>query len=194
MVSGFGSPETHERVVADLRAALPPLFDFTTPMPYTALQQLLDPSSAWGTLCYEKSVYLDELSDEVIATVAEHLPRKNSPNSVMTFYRLDEAYSVPADGDTAFGGSRSPHYTVFIVGMCPTAELLAAERVWVRSLWEALAPHIAPNETYVNAIGESNDNRVRTAYGPEKYERLAKIKRDYDPDNVFRRNANIKPA
>jgi hypothetical protein len=194
MVAGFGSSQAHADVVADLRAALPPLFDFTTPMPYVALQQLLDEASGWGTLCYEKSVYVEELTDEVIAAVAEHLPRRNSPSSVLTFYRLDEAYSATADDDTAFGGSRKPHYTVFIVGMCPTPELLAAERTWVRSLHEALTPHIAPNETYVNAIGESNDTRVRAAYGPEKYERLAKIKRVHDPDNIFRRNANIKPA
>jgi FAD/FMN-containing dehydrogenase len=194
MVAGFGAPETHAQVIAEIQAALPPLFDFTTPMPYIALQQLLDQASAWGTLCYEKSVYLEELSDDVIATVAEHLPRRNSPTSVLTFYRLDEAFSAPSDEDTSFGGSRAPHYTVFIVGMCPTPELLAAERVWVRSLWEALAPHVAPNETYVNAIGESNENRVRAAYGPRKYQRLAEIKRVYDPNNVFHRNANIKPA
>jgi FAD/FMN-containing dehydrogenase len=194
MVAGFGSPETHVRVVDEIRAALPPLFDFVTPMPYTALQQLLDEASAPGTLAYEKSVYLADLTDDVIATLADHLPRRNSPTSVLTIYRLDQVFSRRADGDTAFGGSRAPHYTMFIVGMCPTPELLAAERVWVRSLWEALAPHIAPNETYVNAIGESNDNRVRAAYGPDKYERLAKIKRLYDPDNIFHRNANIKPA
>ncbi|EHR52781.1 FAD/FMN-dependent dehydrogenase [Saccharomonospora marina XMU15] len=194
MVAGFGSPETHSEIVDALRAALPPLFDFTAPMPYVALQQLLDEGSPWGTLCYEKSLYLEDLSDEVISTVCEQLPRKSSANSMLTLYRLDEEYSRPADEDTAFSGSRKPQYAAFVVGMCPTAELLATERVWVRSFWEALTPHIAATGTYVNAIGKSTDDRVRAAYGTEKYERLAKLKSLYDPHNVFHRNANIKPA
>jgi hypothetical protein len=86
----------------------------------------------------EKSVYREDLTDDVIATMAEHLPHKNSPGSLLTLYRLDEAYSAPADDDTAFGGSRKPHYTVFLVGRCPTPELLATERHWVRSLHQAL--------------------------------------------------------
>ncbi len=61
------------------RAALPPLFEFVTPMPYTALQQMFDDTFHWGIHAYDKSLYLDDLSDEVIDVVAEHLPGKSSP-------------------------------------------------------------------------------------------------------------------
>lgn len=62
------------------------------------------------------------------------------------------------------------------------------------ALWEALRPHAPEFGTYVNAITEVEDDRVRLAFGPEKYERLAAIKATYDPNNVFRRNPKIKPV
>jgi FAD/FMN-containing dehydrogenase len=72
--------------------------------------------------------------------------------------------------------------------------LLEADRPWVRSLWEALLPYASGAGSYVNFMSEYEENRVRSAYGAAKYERLARIKANYDPDNVFHLNANIKPA
>ena len=167
---------------------------FTTPMPYVALQQILDEANAWGFHTYDKGTYLEDLSDEAIEVVAGHLPRKNSPLSVLLFYRLDGAYSEVGEDDTAFSGGRSPRFAVFIVAVCPTPQLLAADREWARSFWEALRPHSLSAGSYVNAMTEFEDDRVRAAYGPAKYERLAKIKRKYDPQNLFHHNANIQPA
>jgi hypothetical protein len=163
-------------------------------MPYVALQQLLDEVGAWGYHAYDKGTYLADLSDEAIEVVAEHLPRKNSPLSVLEFYRLDEAYSEVGDDDTAFGGGRSPRYAVFIIATCPTPQLLAADRAWARSFWEALRPHSLGAGSYVNAMTEFEADRVRAAYGPAKYQRLATIKAKYDPQNLFHHNANIEPA
>lgn len=64
----------------------------------------------------------------------------------------------------------------------------------MRSFWEALRPYAIDIGSYVNAMTEVEDDRLRASYGPDKYDRLAAIKRTYDPDNVFHRNANIKPA
>jgi len=193
-VAGFGSARQHEQVLARIRQALPPLWEFVTPMPYVAVQQLLDEVGAWGFHAYDKGTYLADLSDQAIEVAAEHLPRKNSPLSVLEFYRLDEAYSEAGEDDTAFSGGRSPRYAVFIIAVCPTPQLLAADRAWARSFWEALRPHSLGAGSYVNAMTEFDDDRVRASYGPVKYQRLAKIKAKYDPQNLFHHNANIQPA
>ena len=67
------------------------------------------------------------------------------------------------------------------------------EREWVRTFWDNLNRY-GLSGSYVNSLTEAPEDRVRAAYGPEKYGRLAQIKRTYDPDNVFHHNANIPPA
>lgn len=187
---GFGSPEEHAAVMAQFREALPPLWEFADMLPYVALRQMLDEANAWGLYSYDRSAYLEDLSDEAIEAITEHVPGKISPLTIVALYRLDGAYSDVGEDDTAFGGGRSPRYAVFIIGVCPAPEMLPAERAWVRSTWDVLQPH-AVGSGYVNAVDAAD--RVQAIYGP-KYERLAGIKGQYDPDNVFHRNTNIKPA
>lgn len=194
VVVGFGSAEEHAEVLDRIRGALPPLVEFVTPMPYVAIQQLFDEANAWGFHCYEKSTYLDEITDEAIEEITAQVPRRSSPLSVVLFYRLAGAYCEVGEDDTAFGGRRTPGYGMFIVGICPTPGLLAADRAWARSCWEAMRPHSAGPGAYVNAICEQDDDRVRASYGPAKFERLARIKASYDPGNLFHRNLNIKPG
>lgn len=194
LVTGFGSAPEHGELLARIRESLPPLWEFADSMPYVALQQMLDESNAWGFYCYDKGTYLSELTDEAIQVVTEQLPAKNSPLSVLLFYRLDGAYSEVPEDATAFSGGRSPRYAVFIIGVCPVPELLEADRAWVRSFWEALRPHSIDIGSYINALSDVDEERLRASYGPAKYERLATIKRNYDPENIFHRNANIKPA
>jgi FAD/FMN-containing dehydrogenase len=194
MVVGFGSADEHAATLQSLRNGLPPLWELVDSLPYVALQQMLDEANAWGFYGYDKGSYVADLSDEAIAVVTEQLPAKNSPLSVLLFYRLDGAYSEVPEDATAFSGGRSPRYAVFIIGICPVPELFEAERAWVRSFWDALRPHSIDIGSYVNALSDVDEDRLRASYGPAKYERLAAIKRTYDPDNVFHRNANIKPA
>jgi hypothetical protein len=98
------------------------------------------------------------------------------------------------DDATAFGGGRSPRYGVFMIGVCPAPEMLPPEREWVRSLAGALAPH-ASDGVYVNAVTDfETRSSVEAAYGSEKFARLVDIKKRYDPQNVFHRNANIPPS
>ncbi len=102
---------------------------------------------------YDKGTYIEDLSDEAIEVVTAHLLRKNSPLSGTFFYRLDETYSEAGEDDTAFSGGRSPRFAVFIVAVCPTPQLLAADRAWAHSLWEALRPHSLGAGSYINAAG-----------------------------------------
>ncbi|MDX6279031.1 MAG: hypothetical protein QOH03_102 [Kribbellaceae bacterium] len=194
IVVGFGSPEEHEEVLAEIRAAIPPLFEFATPMPYTALQQSIDEPNSWGNHCYDKGSYLETLSDEAIEVITEHVPLKSSPLSNVLFYRLDGAYSAVGEDETAFAGGRSPRYAVFLVAIAPVPELLPGDRAWVRSFWDALQPHALGIGSYVNAMAENDYDRVKASYGEKKYARLAEIKAQYDPGNVFHRNVNILPG
>jgi FAD/FMN-containing dehydrogenase len=195
LMAGFDGTPEHARLANRIRETLPPLFELVTPMPYVDLQQLLDEATAWGQYAYDKGAYIESLSDDVIEAVTEQVSLKNSPMSLALFYRLDGAYSEVQDDETAFGGGRSPRYAAFLNGVAPDTNLLAADRNWVRGFWERLSPlAIGSGEGYVNGTADYQDDRVRGSYGPAKYERLAAIKAEYDPDNVFHLNANIKPA
>jgi FAD/FMN-containing dehydrogenase len=192
IVVGFGTPEEHELVVDRLRSSVPTLWDFVTPMPYLELNKMLDEDNRWGLYDYDKGCHVPELTDSIIDVITEHFPRKTSRGSGVLMYRLDRAYSGVADQETAYSGDRSPGWSIFTIAVCPTTEMLEADREWVRSMYSALTPFMA-TRTYVNAIDEDHSD-LRTTYGNQKYQRLARVKADYDPDNTFRRNANIEPA
>jgi FAD/FMN-containing dehydrogenase len=195
LMTGFDGTPEHARLASQVRQTLPPLFELVTPIPYVDLQQLLDEATAWGNYGYEKGTYIESLSDDVIDVVTDQVALKNSPMSLAMFYRLDGAYSQVRDDETAFSGGRSPRYAAFLNGVAPDANLLAADRSWVRDFWERLRPlAIGSGDGYVNGTAEFPDDRVRNSYGRAKYDRLAAIKAEYDPDNVFHLNANIKPG
>jgi FAD/FMN-containing dehydrogenase len=193
-VVGFESAERHAQIVKPIREALPPLFELVTSMPYTQLQRMFDERNPWGILSYEKALYLDDLTDEAIDVFTEHLPRKKSPQSTVGVFALDGAYQKLGEDESAFGGSRRARFAFYIAAHCTVPELLQAERAWVRSFWEALRPYANSAGGYVNFMAECEEDRVKASYGTAKYERLARIKAAYDPDNVFHLNANIKPA
>jgi FAD/FMN-containing dehydrogenase len=101
---------------------------------------------------------------------------------------------VSAQVVTAFGGSRAAKWVFNIAGLAPERALLDVERGWVRDYYDALLPHASGSGTYINFLNDADESRVRASYGAEKYDRLARIKAEFDPDNVFHRNANIRPA
>ena len=194
IVVGFGSAEEHADVLARARSAVPPIVDFTAPMPYVELQKMLDEANAWGFHAYDKGCYVEELSDGVIDALTEHFPQKQSPLSLVLFYRLDGAYSRVAEDATAFSGGRSARFGTFIIGVCPVAEMFPAERDWVRSMADALRPHAARDGSYVNGSAEFDDlDPVQSAYGAEKFAKLVRLKTTYDPGNLFHGAANITP-
>jgi FAD/FMN-containing dehydrogenase len=194
VVVGFGSAQEHGQLLAPIREALPPLFEFLGPLPYTQLQKLSDAGAPWGVHAYERTLYLQQLPDEAITTLTEHLPVKSSSMSFIQIVGLGGAFAEVAEQETAFGGSRSNQFVLNIAVLAPNAALLRADRTWAQSLWQALLPHAHDSGGYINFMADYDEDRIRVAYGPEKYQRLAHIKAHYDPDNVFHLNANIKPA
>ena len=193
VLASFDGPELHAEYAAKLTADLPPLFDADMPIPYVQMQQLLDEANRWGLYAWEKGTNFGDFSDEAVAVLAEQVEKKGSPMSVVLFYRLDAGYCATNDSATAFGGRRIPQFATFIIGFTPEAEGLEQERQWVRETWAALQPYSLGGGEYVNGLSDLDDARVRAVYG-DKYDRLAELKARYDPDNVFHRVANIRPA
>ncbi|GAA5126206.1 FAD-binding oxidoreductase [Pseudonocardia adelaidensis] len=192
VVAGFGAADEHARMIAPLREA-EPLFELVTPMPYVAMQQMLDEGSPWGVHAYTKGLYLDELADDAVDVVAARLRAKSSPMSQLLLFPMGGAFGDVPDEATAFGGRRSAKFAVVIDAIVPEPGMFDAERQWARSTWEAVRPFAADAGTYVNMMSEFDEDRVRVSYGA-KYERLSLIKTVYDPRNVLHANANIKPA
>ncbi len=194
LVVGLGSPEAHGAAVAPIREAVPPLFELVTPMPYVALQQLFNEGALWGTLGYEKALYLDELSDDALAVIAEYAPKKNSPEAFCPTFLLTGAFLDKKDDETAFGGARTDGFVFNIAGDSHDTEAYEAGRVWVRAFWDAMRPFASGSGGYINFQADADEDRVRSSYGAEKYARLAHLKTVWDPKNIFHLNANIKPA
>ncbi|MEU2040996.1 FAD-binding oxidoreductase [Nocardia niwae] len=194
IVAGFGTAEEHAAAVAPIREALPPLFEFLSPVPYAGLQRMLDDAAPWGLRGYEKALDLDDFSNEIISVLIEHAARKSAPLSFMPIFPLSGAFSTVGEDDTAFGGARTPHYGCNITAIAPDSETLAHDREWVRTTWEALRPMASNRGGYVNFMADPDYDRVRESYGRVKYAKLAHIKADYDPGNIFHRNANIAPG
>ncbi|MEW1808166.1 FAD-binding oxidoreductase [Pseudarthrobacter sp. NPDC080039] len=195
VIIGWASPEEHARMIEPVLASAPePQWHLITPIPYIQLQRMFDGSTPWGILAYEKALYLDELSDDAIDVVAHYVPQKASPLSFVPVFPMRGAFSRVGDDDTAFGGRRDIKWVFNISAECPSPELLEHDRAWVREFWAALRPHASGSGTYVNFLADTDEDRVRSSYGDQKYERLARIKSQWDPDNVFRYNANIHPG
>jgi hypothetical protein len=185
-----GSLEEGEEVLRPLRRFGSPLLDACEPKPYVAHQASLDPAFPHDWWYYIRSCNLAELGDDVVDILADHGPRIVSPLSVFSIFHLGGAVARVGEDEAAFTGRASGH-TVNVIGITRTGEGFDAEREWARGLWSALEPH--HQNVYVNFLMDEGEERVRQAYGAEKYDRLKALKRKYDPENFFRLNQNISP-
>lgn len=193
-IVGLGDDAAHSELIAPVRDAVPPLFELVTPIPYVALQQMFNGSAPWGLLAYEKAVYLDELADEAIEVILRHQPNKQAPLSFLPIFVLGGEFARIQDDATAFGGSRDVRYMVNVAAGALDRDGYEADREWARTFWADLVPHAVGVGSYVNFQTDPEEDRVRSAYGADKYARLAELKGRYDPDNIFHLNANIRPA
>jgi hypothetical protein len=185
-----GPIDEGERVLKPLRDFGSPLLDGCAPMPFVTHQGSLDPAFPHGWSYYIRSCNLAELNDEVIDTFADHGRRIASPVSVFSVFHLGGAVARVSEEESAFTGREAGH-VVNVIGITTTGEGFDHEREWARRLWSALEPH--HQNVNVNFLMAEGEDRVRAAYGAEKYDRLKALKRTWDPDNVFRLNQNIRP-
>jgi len=185
-----GPVEEGEKVVAPLKAFAPPLLDMCEPMPYLALQSMLDPSFPHGRWYYMRSSDVAELSDDVIDIAAERGLAIDSPYTAYPIFQLGGAISRVDPDSTAFGGRSSGH-TFNFVGVTLGPEGFAEQREWVRDSWRAIEPH--QSGVYVNFLTDEGADRIRSAYGGTTYDRLQDLKSKYDPGNLFHLNQNILP-
>jgi len=194
VVCWTGSMEEGERVLAPIREVAQPMMDMVQPMPYTALQQMLDAGGPKGTRAYMKAEFLPDLDDEVIGKLVKHGNNRVGPMAQLLMEPMGGAIGRVGEDDTALGRRDVPWcYHALALWMEPDAETADAQTAWARGLSEDLKPHITAG-VYLNYTSDEGEDRVRSSYGEQKYARLVALKDRYDPTNLFRFNQNIKPS
>jgi hypothetical protein len=187
-----GSVAQAERDLAELRAFGPPVTDTIAPKPYLETQGLNDEPHGWGHRFYMKSAFLPALSDEAVDVCVQHATRApdGTESSFSTWAWGRRISEVPEDA-TAFTG-RAAAAWIAAEAMWDDPELDDRCRTWARDALADLAP-FASDGRYVNDVVEVGADVARMIYGDAKYDRLVALKREWDPDNVFRLNQNIQP-
>jgi hypothetical protein len=191
-VSACFAGEGGEAVLRPLREFGRSLFDGVGPRPYLQLQQMFDPTVPHGWHYYWKSWELPPLTDRAIDALVEQAARITSPRSYLIVFQLGGAVARVGDLDTAFPQRDAAHNVNINAVWLPGDPEPERHVSWAREAFAALEP-FAAGRAYVNFLGDEGQDRVRAAYGPEKYARLVALKRQYDPQNVLRLNQNIDP-
>ena len=186
-----GDAARAESVTAPVREFGEPLLVGMHDMPFNVLQQAFDGLYPPGLQWYWRSDFCSEISDEAITVHEKYGALLPTGHSTMHMYPIDGAASrVPGDA-TAYAW-REGGWAAVIVGVDPDPANAEAISHWARDYFDELHPTSAGG-TYVNFLMDEGQERVRAAYG-DNYERLAAVKRHYDPANTFRVNQNIQPA
>jgi FAD/FMN-containing dehydrogenase len=186
-----GGLEEGQRAMEPVRA-LGPIVDLIGPMPYAAFQSIIDEGNPHGIQYYNKSHYLNDLTDEAIDTFLSQAAGKTSPLSYMLLFPFGGATARALGGDTAMG-YRDTKYIFVLMSVWLDARESEQHIRWSRDVWAALEP-FATGGIYVNDLNDDEPDRVKAAYEPATYRRLVEVKNKYDPENLFRLNQNIKPT
>lgn len=184
-------PRQGEPLIEPLRKFGTPLGEHVGVQPYVAWQQAFDPLLTPGARNYWKSHNFSTLKDGLFDAVIEYIEKLPSPQCEIFFGAIGGATTRPAPDATAYA-HRDTQFIMNVHGRWE--EPADDERCigWARDFFNASAP-FASGGVYVNFLTADEGDRVRTAYGPN-YNRLAAVKRTYDPTNLFRMNQNIVPA
>jgi len=185
-----GPPEGAEAVFAPV-LEMQPAFHGVGEMPMPVLNAAFDGVYPPGDQWYWRADFFTEISDESITEHVAWGSKLPTPQSSMHLYPIDGAAHRVGQQDTAWS-YREANWAGVIVGVDPDPAKADVLRDWAVGYWEALHPH-SSGGAYVNFMMEEGQERVQASYR-ENYERLAKVKALYDPNNLFRVNQNIRPA
>jgi FAD/FMN-containing dehydrogenase len=186
-----GSLADGEAAVKPIKAFGPPVMDAIGPMPYNAVNQMIDAGYPKGALNYWKSSFLARLSDEAIDTMIDCYSRVPSPMAGIVIEHAHGAMARVAVGDTAFPHRADGYNMLFLTQWMDPAQTDACVD-WTRTSYAAMKPFVGSGR-YVNYLdSDEAGDPVAEAYGPN-YARLKQIKAKYDPTNFFHMNQNIRP-
>jgi FAD/FMN-containing dehydrogenase len=189
----LGGDDEGLRVAAPLRQAATPVAEVVEPMDYLALQAQVDASQEHGLRRYWKSHFISELPDSAVDAFLEAglAAAQASPVVGAELVSLGGAISQVGEHDTAFGHRATAFDFLATAGWVDPGED-DFQMTTARRVGEAMAPY--GDGAYVNGLTNEGEDRVRWAYGPEKYDRLVALKDKYDPSNVFHLNQNVRPS
>jgi hypothetical protein len=186
-----GDIEKGEAVIKPLHEFGKPVADLIQPIPYLQMQSMLDAGFPIGNRYYWKSGFLKELSDDAIDVIVSHMEVNPSPYSATILEMYGGAASREPEGGSSYP-HRQSEFDLVIISNWPDKQDDDKNISWTRNIWEAIQSHLS-HKVYVNTLGVEGADRVKEAYG-ENYQKLAELKRRYDPNNFFRMNQNISPA
>jgi FAD/FMN-containing dehydrogenase len=187
-----GPLEQAEAEIAPIRSFGSPVMDMLGPMPYPAVNAMLDDAFPRGALNYWKSSFISDLSDELIDEAIARFAVTPSPMNNVLFEHYHGAVTRIGVTDTAVP-HRETGYNLLLPSVWLDPADTDANVAWTREAYEAFSPHFV-DARWLNYLGDDEQNdAVRSAYGPN-YDRLVEIKRRYDPENIFHLNHNIHVA
>jgi FAD/FMN-containing dehydrogenase len=187
-----GRQEEFDRIVGPFVAEVPPLLHAAHELPFPALQSFFDPLYPAGLQWYWRADFMPKLSEAAIREHARMGATLPTGHSTMHLYPVNGAAARVGAGECAYR-HRDAMWSQVIVGVDPDPAKATELRDWTVGYYEALHPYSLSGAAYVNFMMDEGDERVRATYGPN-YQRLAQVKRQYDPENFFRINQNIAPA
>ena len=182
-----------EQVLAPIRALSDPVVDLLQPWPYTQQQSFLDETEPKGAHYYWKTEYVAELSDELLDAVRDVFAQCSIAEAQVGFLQLGGAISDRDEDDGAVG-NRDARFALGVLGQWKPGEPnVDAFRQWVRDGWARVRP-LSTGRTYINfQASDEGEERIRATYGAN-FDRLAEIKKAWDPENLFRSNRNVRPS
>jgi FAD/FMN-containing dehydrogenase len=188
-----GDPQEGEEFFRPLTEWGEPLLKMVQPMPYVAVQQLINPGNPWGISEYFKIDYLEELPDEAIDAALAKAEGIGSPFTQVIIAPLSGALARTDRSSMALNLPDAKWF-YFCLAMWWGREAAESETAWARSFMETMRPWGAGVAPPNFITSDEPETRLRASYGDEKFERLVALKNAYDPENVFALNQNIPPS